>query len=139
MKLWSTLEAPIKLGRWNFNSFAVERMSRKHREVETEKERGSDEGAREKDGWTRWWKRERERRTSVELRLTVDFALELIYRDRQHHWSSNGTRDSPLWGKFHERNAIASAWSAFIIPIVIAKVDEIQNPWCRSHVAWRWG
>jgi len=38
MKLWSTLGAPIKrLGRWNFSSFAVERVSRKHREMETRK------------------------------------------------------------------------------------------------------
>lgn len=47
------------------------------------------------------YERERpgERQMSVELRLTVDFASELIYRDRQRRRSPNGPRDSPLWGK----------------------------------------
>lgn len=75
----------------------------------------------------------------MELRLTVDFASELIYRDRQHRWSSNGPRDFAFVGKNstadNERNVIGSARSAFIIPIVTAKVDELQNSWCRSHVA----
>lgn len=79
-------------GRWNFTSFAVERVSRKHRKVEPRRGKtgGQCEGEKEK---------ERENGERLELRLTVDFASELIYRDRQHRWSSNGPRDSPLWGK----------------------------------------
>lgn len=124
MKLWSTLEAPIKrLGRWNFSSFAVERVSRKHREVETwkrkkegvtkQQERKSGQGEREKEnvcGIATY----RRFRVGTDLpRSPTPLVFEWFPAIRLY--GENSTAD--------KRNAIALAWSAFII--VTAKVDEI--------------
>lgn len=107
--------ASIKqLRRWNFSSFAVERVSRKHREKEIEKER------------------KRESKISAELRLTaVDFGLELIYRHRR--WSQNGPRGLPLWGEIPRPTANGMRLvqpGRLLLPLpppVTAKVDEIYK------------
>lgn len=136
MKLWSTLGASIKrLGRWNFNSFAVEWVSRKHRKVETGRRRNG--GAREKD---RGGSVKERRRKRMDERLW-NCDLPSISRRNWFTAIANAAdlRMVPatrLYGKnsttSDERNAISSAWSPFIILVVTMKVDEI-NSWCQSH------